>query len=343
MTASGGFDEHTFNKHFGKMSIEEEEKENIEKQSLWWKTFLQPLSSNKHGNKPGSNVVHLNPQCGDASLVRRIIKRLENQHLIKEEEKKQAVASAEKDLRELQSHIGCGVKAYEEKLKAYQDANKIKSDRETSGSSWTVEMLASYVQPQDVEFILPPQDEDENENENEDETKRIEELIEKIYDKCIALDNAIGHQLKTEYDTRMLLDAILHPLCVKEGLEICTEQTLKCDFLPTSKPDYIIYYQGIKIGVVEAKRAGYLTEKSVVQLILQLISVSAPNKISLPFFGLVFDGSTAIFVGLFGNKIRFFQENRQLLELKHVDTLEELIHRVVYPLLWHIKELKTYT
>ena len=126
---------------------------------------------------------------------------------------------------------------------------------------------------------------------------------------------AIGGQLRTECDTRMVLDAILHPLCVYiKDLTIRTEQTLTCDSLPTNRPDYIMYYDDEPIGVVEAKRAGCLIDKSVVQLILQLLSVSAENP-NLPYFGLLSDGHSFIWLAVSGNKVRFFRENQPQLKM----------------------------
>ena len=47
----------------------------------------------------------------------------------------------------------------------------------------------------------------------------------------------------TETDSRMILDAILQPLCAANGLTLRCEQTLTCDELPNSRYDYIIYYE----------------------------------------------------------------------------------------------------
>jgi len=64
----------------------------------------------------------------------------------------------------------------------------------------------------------------------------------------------------------------------------------------------MVSYKNSPLAVVEAKRPGSLTKKSVAQLVLQLLSLSAFQPLHL-YFGLLFDGYMAIFVGVSNDKV----------------------------------------
>ena len=85
-------------------------------------------------------------------------------------------------------------------------------------------MLARYIRRRDIEFIKPQQ-------------RRKDNLTEEIDDKYNLSMKAIGGQPSSEYDTRILLDAILQTICVYKKLTIRTEQTIKCNSLPTNRYD----------------------------------------------------------------------------------------------------------
>lgn len=93
-----------------------------------------------------------------------------------------------------------------------------------------------------------------------------------------------------------------------------------------------MYYNNQPIGVVEAKRPGCLIDKSVAQLIVQLLLLSAMNP-RLGYFGVLSDGLMFIFAGVTENKVIFFQEDQNCLEFKSVKDLKAIIGT----LLWHIE------
>ena len=99
---------------------------------------------------------------------------------------------------------------------------KTKSHLESSGSIWTIKMLARYVKQEDVGFIPPPKEE-----EISNILSRHIELLDKIKEKLNIVVAAIDG-LRTEFDTRMLLDATLHTICAHhEDFFIRTEQSMK--------------------------------------------------------------------------------------------------------------------
>ena len=232
-------------------------------------------------------------------------------------------------------------KDFKDKWKDYDKAmRKAKSHQEQSGSTWTIKMLARYVTKEDVDFKPSPRS---NEEEMKDLSSQHSELMKEIDKKIHLARFSCDYEFRTEYDIRMVLDAILLNVCnFKIDLRIQTEVTIKCDSLPTSKADYVVFYAGSPLAVVEAKRPGSLTKKSVAQLILQLLSLSAFKPLHL-YFGLLFDGYNAIFVGVSNDKVLFFQEHKNPLSFFMCNSQAEepdfrvFIHITVCTLLWHMK------
>ena len=232
-------------------------------------------------------------------------------------------------------------KDFKDKWKDYDKAiRKAKSDQEQSGSTWTIKMLARYVTKEDVDFKPSPHS---NEEEMKDLSSQHSELMKEI-DEQIHLALFCGdYKFRTECDIRMVLDAILLNVCTfKIDLRIQTEVTIKSDSLPTSKADYVMSYKNSPLAVVEAKRPGSLTKKSVAQLVLQLLSLSASQPQHL-YFGLLFDGHMAIFVGVSNDKVLFFQDGKNCLKCLRGDSksderdVQPFIHITVVTLLWHMK------
>jgi len=90
-------------------------------------------------------------------------------------------------------------------------------------------MLARYVKQEDVGFILPPKEE-----EISNILSRHIELLDKIKEKINMVVAAIDG-LRTECDTRMLLDATLRTICAHhEDFFIRTEQSMKFVSLPNN-------------------------------------------------------------------------------------------------------------
>jgi len=291
-----------------------------------WQTFLTPL---EHRLTAESNTTDLKAWPSDNSLARKCMGLLEKQHFEKMEEKKEEVAIAEKDLKKFTESVGCSIGEFSQfnnYWKRYETALNIKSDREISGSKWTVEMLEWYIKCEDVEIIQP--------------TQRVhpsyddEELAKTIVENYDLLNKAICS--RSEYDIRIVLDGILIPLCTRRKLTLRTEHTIKCELLPNNRYDYIIYHDDQPIGAVEAKRPGSLNPNSVAQLIAQLLLLSSMNvMIPQPFyFGVLSDGNQFIFVGLSEKKLLFFQTDPNFLEVATVES--DGLGTIVHTILWYI-------
>ena len=69
-----------------------------------------------------------------------------------------------------------------------------------------------------------------------------------------------------------------------------------------------MYYNKQPIGVVQAKRPGCLIDKSVAQLLVQLLLLSAQDPV-LFYFGVLSDGNQFVFAGVREEKVLFFQTN----------------------------------
>ncbi len=127
----------------------------------------------------------------------------------------------------------------------------------SSGSAWTISTLKDYIQRENIAiaFKLPePTVALALQSPRPGVTLSIRAIcgndyVEERLENPLYSFNNLGNT--TESDTRMILDAILQPLCLRKGLKIRTEETLKCqsprllgngrNLLPTNKYDYILY------------------------------------------------------------------------------------------------------
>ena len=106
-----------------------------------------------------------------------------------------------------------------------------------------------------------------------------------------------------ETSIRTLIDALLFPIAKMLELNILFEETLKYDNLPTSIPDYIIVNTNKEVvGVVETKDAGKMEPKSLVQALLQLISLQK-LKCASKIFAVVTDAKNYHVMILSGNTL----------------------------------------
>ena len=298
---------------------------NTEIDEQWWTDFLNrelPSTAKYERNnaiQPGAL------KTGDGTLVKRVGEKLEKQQAEtkkkNEADKAKADATLERSWRQLLEQVcSYGYKGalegfskpvilefHEQHLKltpsfsnhfqsVWNDhvkaTKKTKSDLDSSGSTWTIKMLACYVKQEDVDFILNPKEE-----EMIILYSKYSKLLVKIKEKIDILKVAIDGFV-TECETRMLLDAILLTICAHhENLLIRTEQCMKFSSLPRHQP----------IGVVEAKRPGCLIQSSVAQLIQQLLCLSAGVQYYL-YFGFFFDSFKYVFAAVSQEKILFFQE-----------------------------------
>lgn len=307
-----------------------------------WKTFLAPLKTINFKLQTSSRQIRVASLVINKSLVERFSKNLLVQHLEKSKERDSKVSNAKGVLQSLLLSLpplligGLLVpqdpfKVLEETWKHYESALKIKSDSESSGSTWTIDMLERYIGRQDIVFVQP-----ENRLDLTGETlqriyERVDLSIKAICGSSPEFEATVAnldelhllHNTTLESDIRMILDAILQPLCVYKGLTIRTEQTITCNELPNNRYDFIMYSENVPVGVVEAKRQGGLNDKSVAQLLVQLLLLSAeePDRF---YFGVLSDSCRFIFAGVSSQKVVFFQTQGTFLEIATVKSEQDL-------------------
>ncbi|XP_078348309.1 uncharacterized protein LOC144633311 [Oculina patagonica] len=295
-----------------------------------WETFLAPLNN---GLKPQPSVRNLecNVYVSDGSLVERFRMNLSNQHSQTISQKNDAVGLARAEVeRHLELSPNFGFEYFETLWKKYQTTSNIKSDLESSGSTWTIAMLEKYIQRQDIAFVRPESRFDLTHEALQKICERVDLSVKAIFGKKFSLATLLSlgpvYSLpnSTESDTRMILDAILQPLCVKKGLIVRSEQTIRCDKLPNNRYDYIMYYNDQPIGVVEAKRQGCLKDQSVAQLLVQLLLLSA-EKPNWFYFGVLSDACQFIFAGVSRKSVVFFQANDHPIEIATVKSDNDLM------------------
>ena len=98
---------------------------------------------------------------------------------------------------------------------------------------------------------------------------------------------------------RTLIDSILLPILEVCNLKVNYEETIKFDDLPTCRLDYIIKTKESQaIGVIEAKKLGAMTEKSLVQAMLQLVCLQKRGNCASTIFAIVTDAMHYHFMAL---------------------------------------------
>ena len=306
-----------------------------------WETFLSPLNDGDLTLKSSSREVKVtSPHSTAYSLVQILSDKLYLQNINEEGKRKSALTSAVADLRRLLSSNSGPVTLTNlgSKWEAFIKALKRKSDRDKSGSTWTIKTLKKYLLRSDIVFIRP-------------EMLSISEQVRENITGSVALSlaalcgnqgNGIDRNLplfhgmpdSTEGDSRMILDAILQPLCVAMGLALRCEQSLTCNHLPDNRYDYIIYYKNKPIGVVEAKRQRCVNDRSVAQLIVQLLLLSAENS-RVFRFGVLSDAHRFILAGVSQNKVVFFQKCVQDVEIQFMKSTNDLFS-IAFQIKWLI-------
>ena len=292
---------------------------------VWsWENFLSPLSGDDRTSVSSSTKVEVSKR---QSLVRSFSKDLQSEHEEVKVEKDKAIKSAKNALLHLLEG-DLTFEKLEKKWKAYQEALNMKSDRDRTGSTWTIETLKKYIKRRDIVFIQPLS--------SHATAQQAQNIVDKV---ALALASLCGNQGdgmdinlrrfhrmhdSTETDSRMILDAILQPLCAAKGLTLRCEQTLTCDELPNSRYDYIIYYEEKPIGIVEAKRQSSVCDKSVAQLVNQLLLLSADDPYVFRF-GVLSDAHRFILAGVSQKKVVFFQTNADAIQIRFMKSEANLL------------------
>ena len=171
--------------------------------------------------------------------------------------------------------------------KSKQKEEGKKADVDISGSQWDVDQFCKYISHLKISYIygdLPRSPHSETMDGILNDIDLAFARLAKVF-KDDDNENALTQLSKmalSEQAVRSFIEALIIPILEKNRMILRMEENLNMCGLPTSKPDYTIYNQKGKIlGCIETKASGKLLPKSVVQGILQLISLRtrAPNTL----------------------------------------------------------------
>ena len=148
------------------------------------------------------------------------------------------------------------------------------------------------------------------------------------------LDSELLMQLKsianTETGSRLVLDALLIPLCLVHNLQFEVDKNINCNYLPNCRFDYCIRKDEHIVGCIEAKSVKSLSDKSVAQAVLQLMILQTTyNAIAtettlkmlapaVPFFAIVTDGHRFIYIQLTGSSLGFEHDESGKVRIREV-------------------------
>jgi len=209
-----------------------------------------------------------------------------------------------------------------------------KDDIDKPCSSWKVSNIAEHFIFDDcvTEIKIPTRD-----------SSNLDEIYEVVQEAiCLRLkivkgidlnsdsDSELLKQLKsiasTETGSRLVLDALLIPLCSALNLQFEVDKNIDCNILPNCRFNYCIRKGEHIIGCIEAKSVKSLSGNSIAQAVLQLIILQTTliaterpkGDISqFPVFAIVTDGHRFIYMQLKGSSLGF-EHDRDKLKIREV-------------------------
>ena len=134
-----------------------------------------------------------------------------------------------------------------------------------------------------------------------------------------------------ETGSRLVLDALLIPLCSALNLQIEVNKNIDCNFLPNCRFNYCIRKEEKIIGCIEAKGVKSLNANSIAQVVIQLIILQTTlmatetPKVEIsdfPVFAIVTDGHRFIYMQLKGSSLGF-EHNRDKLKIREVGKITD--------------------
>ena len=211
---------------------------------------------------------------------------------------------------------------FKEALKKWTEIQKnqqtkdhnIRTDLQTSGSNWSMKRFKKYIPPLRIFTtkeelpkssvsgevlccILSTLNRIVHVSKCNDKETLLNTLWETIWETSWKI---LSTKAISEQQVRSFVDSFIIPIVQSNKMHLEWEENLDLkrgeeEFLPTSVTDYTIYTNKLKIlGCIETKTSGTLSNRSVVQGMLQLISLreKAPNTL----FNIITDACHFIFV-----------------------------------------------
>ena len=174
---------------------------------------------------------------------------------------------------------------------------KAKTDLTKSGSEWSVDMFKKYewsLKIYDNLHLRKSAEMGKIPKQIKDSYKGLMEVFED--DPTEPNPANLGEPLMRVFiDAFMIPIARRHRVILRSEVQLYTQSKGKHYDLPNSRADYVIFTRGGKVlGCIEAKDKGGLIQKSIVQCILQLISLREAASNTL--FNIITDGFNFIFM-----------------------------------------------
>ena len=215
--------------------------------------------------------------------------------------------------------------------------SRTQADMDKSCSTWSISNIAEYFNVVDcVDNLEIPTDltsfpENFYEMVQTDIRCRSEiargiELEERTFNSYSHLLRIMIPITSTATGSRLVLEALLVPLCSSLDLKLEVGKSIYCNFLPNCIFDYCIRKGEHIIGCIKAASVKSLTSDSVAQAILQLIILqttlmeTATSTVvisAFPLFAIVTDGHRFIYMQLIGSSLRF-ENGRDELRIREV-------------------------
>jgi len=212
-------------------------------------------------------------------------------------------------------------------------SNEKENDMGKSCSKWNISNIAEYFSFKDcvIELKMPTRCSANLDKIYEMVQKDIRlrlqvvrgiDLKEKKRDYCSKFLRQLISITSIETGSRLVLDALLVPLCSVLNLQFEVEKKIECNFLPDCRLDYCIRKGEHIIGCIEAKTVtSWSNDSSIAQGVLQLIILQAillrtetpkVNISEFPVFAIVTDGHRFIYIQLKGSSLGFEYEKGEL-------------------------------
>ncbi|CAG2196697.1 unnamed protein product [Mytilus edulis] len=225
-----------------------------------------------------------------------------------------------------------------------------KSDIDKSCSKWTIPNIAEYFDfdksvrkiEMPTYFAIGAEKVSENIQLELIQKLQVFKSVQKHKSKQNNDKEIISHLKSltaTECGSRLVLDALLIPLCASLGLNIEVDKNINCNFLPNCRFDYCIAKGDKLIGCVETKSIKSLNDSAVAQALLQLLilqtnllRVDDPLTTKCPLFAIVTDGHRFVYIQLQESVFKFEHEGEKVKvrEIAHEDDVKCILEQIGY-------------
>ena len=204
----------------------------------------------------------------------------------------------------------------------FREHKKEKADIDRSGSTWDYKTFHSYAQD-----LLERNCQFEFDSERGPVQKNVDKIVQNIRERFQECGRVLSGETSPpskslipknilkplqkyrmrEESVRAFLNIMLFPIFDEVKVKVLLEEKLNTEDMPISVCDYIVVDEfGKTIGVIEAKDRGKLNGASVIQCLLQMLSLQKLTGSCSNLFGIVTDAYHFVFLNLQGRAITLY-------------------------------------